>query len=55
MKSLKLLSYAYGALIGALILMLASDPTTASISIVSTLCLSGLTSLGLGIKYYNAD
>lgn len=55
MKSLKLLLYAAGALIGALALMLTSEPTTVSISIVSMLCLSGLTSLGLGIKYYNAD
>ena len=54
MKSLKFLLCAGGALSGALILMRTLEPTTVSISIVSTLCLTSFTSIGFGIKYYNA-
>lgn len=54
MKSLKLLLCASGALIGALILMLTSEPTALCIGIVSMFCVIGYASLGFCIKYYNA-
>lgn len=53
MKS-KFLLCASGALVGALALMIISEPTALCIGIVSMLCVIGYASIGLGIKYYNA-
>ena|GEM_PF-894614 len=53
MKS-KFLLCASGALLGALALMIISEPTALCIGIVSMLCVIGYASIGLGIKYYNA-
>lgn len=54
MKS-KFLLCAGGALFGALILMIISEPTALCIDIVSMLCVIGYASLSLVIKYYNAN
>lgn len=55
MKSLKFLLCAGVALLGALALMLTSEPTALCIGIVLMLCIASVPSIGLGIKYYNAD
>ena len=55
MKSLKFLLCAGGALLLALALMITSEPTALYIGIVSMLCLASVPSIGLGVKYYNAD
>ena len=55
MKSLNFLLCAGSALLGALALMLTSEPTSLCIGIVSMLCVIGYASLLLGIKHYNTN
>ena len=51
MKSLKFLLCAGWALLGALALMLTSEPTALCLGIVSMLCVIGYASLSLSIKH----